>query len=490
MIYLVTNNQKLFTNNIYTVIDIEKSLQLLDPLKVVGLDTETTGLSCWSDQLKTVQLGCYDFQVVVDCLTIPISLYKSYLESDRLFVGQNLKFDLGFLYRNNIWPKKVYDLFLAEKLMWLGYPTVLSPEVWARIQCDRYTPKYSSNGEISKYILEMNLKKLGDLYLGVELDKTVRGRIIYEGLTNEVITYAANDVKYLQQLMDCQRVSLTKKGLLTAIKYENAFLLSLAYMEYCGVKLNILKWKNKMEKDQQREHKALNKLNEWLINNFPTSKYIIRNLQGDLFNGFCTEPIVTLNWNSQQQLIPIFKSLGVDVGIIDSGEEKDSLNAKVLSPQKDKTDLIPLYLDYKEAVKVTSTYGQNFIDQINKVSGRLHTKFSVIGTDTDRISSGGKESNGTQLINFLNLPADTETRACFEAEEGNSWISIDYAGQETYLMASIANDKAIIKELTEGSGDIHSLTAYMSFKDIPRDTPIKDIKKLYHSKRQEAKGIE
>src|SRR5574344_468100 len=39
----------------------------------------------------------------------------------------------------------------------------------------------------------------------------------------------------------------------------------------------------------------------------------------------------------------------------------------------------------------------------------------------------------------------------------------------------------IIEELTNGSGDIHSLTAYMSYKEIPRDTPIKDIKKLYHN---------
>lgn len=58
-------------------------------------------------------------------------------------------------------------------------------------------------------------------------------------------------------------------------------------------------------------------------------------------------------------------------------------------------------------------------------------------------------------------------------------------------MASIANDKAIIKELTEGSGDIHSLTAYISYPDIiPRDTDIKDIKKKFHNLRQESKGIE
>lgn len=68
--------------------------------------------------------------------------------------------------------------------------------------------------------------------------------------------------------------------------------------------------------------------------------------------------------------------------------------------------------------------------------------------------------------------------------------ALRFRQQETYLMASIANDKAIIKELTEGSGDIHSLTAYISYSEIPRDTPIKDIKKLYHNLRQDAKGIE
>ena len=111
--------------------------------------------------------------------------------------------------------------------------------------------------------------------------------------------------------------------------------------------------------------------------------------------------------------------------------------------------------------------------------------------DTLRITSGGKDKeNRIEYINLLNLPADAETRSCFVAEEGNKWISIDYSSQETCLMASIANDEAIIDELTNGSGDIHSLTAYMSYKEIPRNTPIKDIKKLYHSLRQDAKGIE
>ena len=58
-------------------------------------------------------------------------------------------------------------------------------------------------------------------------------------------------------------------------------------------------------------------------------------------------------------------------------------------------------------------------------------------------------------------------------------------------MASIANDTAIIDELTNGSGDMHSLVAKMVFVDtIPRDFPVKDIAKAYHKERQEAKTYE
>lgn len=38
---------------------------------------------------------------------------------------------------------------------------------------------------------------------------------------------------------------------------------------------------------------------------------------------------------------------------------------------------------------------------------------------TLRLSSGGKDKeNGVEYINFQNFPRDTETRACFVAEEG------------------------------------------------------------------------
>ena len=468
MIYLVTAQQQLFDNDVYKIIGVEESLRLLEPLLNVGLDTETTGLDPYTKELKLVQLGCFDFQIVIDCTTIDILRYKEYLESNRVFIGWNLKFDLKWLFKYKIVPQRVYDGYLAEKLMWLGYPAGLH---------------------------SMSLKSAGITYLDVELDKTVRGQIIWKkDLTNEIVQYAANDVKYLEKIMEAQKVELQKKGLLTAIDYENRFVLPLSYCEFCGIKLDIEKWKIKMKKDQETLNNALSELNNWVVENFPNDiRYTYVNLQGDLFEGFNTDPQCKINWNSAKQVIPLFEELGFNLLVKDksTGETKKSIDAKVIKPQKDLSSIAPIYLKYKAAQKVVSTYGENFLNQINPVSGRIHTNYQQLGADTTRITSGGKDKeNRIEYINFLNFPADAETRSCMIAEPNNKWISIDYSGQETYLLASIANDKAIIEELTNGSGDIHSLTAYMSYKEIPRDTPIKDIKKLYHNLRQDAKGIE
>lgn len=465
MIYVVSKESFLFHPDDIKFISVEESLKILEPLRIVGLDTETTGLDPYTKELKLVQLGCKEFQVVVDTATIDILEYKDYLESDRLFLLWNAKFDLKWFFKYGIIIKSVYDGFLAEKLLYLGYP----------------------RGKHS-----LSLKSAGENYLGIELDKTVRGKIIYSKLDEEIIRYGANDVMWLEDLRTKQLEELTKKDLLVALDIENRFVRVLAYIEWCGIKLSIDKWKAKMALDKAREDLIKEKLDEWLIKNEPTSKYIYVDYQGDLFSGFDLTPQVSINWNSAKQVGPIFKKYGVEIAVDDKekGGVKDSIDAKILKPQADKCSLIPLYIEYKEAVKVTSTYGQNFLDQINPVSGRIHTSYQQMGADTTRITSGGKDSDGTEYVNLLNIPADADTRACFVAEEGNRWISIDYSGQETYLMASIADDKAIINELTNGSGDIHSLTAYISYPEIPRDTPIKEIKKKFHNLRQEAKGIE
>lgn len=492
MIYLVTLNRELFDNTYYKIISVEESLRLLNPLKEVGLDTETTSLDCHNGKLLSLQLGCYEFQVVVDCTTIDVKLYKEYLESDRIFIGHNLKFDLKWLFLYKIVPCNIYDTYLGELVMWNGYPIVITPETYNKIKCSRYqyVPGDPATKKKDHYLLSTSLKTIAKLYLDVELDKDVRGQIIWKGLSDtNVVVYAANDVKYMKKLKDHQLRLLTDKGLDKAVDLLNKFTFPVAYMEFCGVKLDVNKWKEKVKADKEEMDRVKKKMDEWLIKNDPSSPYIYVNLQGSLFEGFDTAPKVSINWNSPKQVIPLFKKFGVNVTVESKGEVSDSIDAKSLKPQSDKCSLVPLYLKYKEQSKLVGTYGENVLKQVHE-DGRLYTKFNVKGTDTFRISSGGKENNGTKYINFLNIPSDELTRSCFIAEPGNKWISIDYSGQESFLMASIANDEAMINELTYGEKDLHTLTAKIVYPEIPKDMPADEVKEKYHDLRSTAKGYE
>lgn len=475
MIYLVTGQRTLFESEAYKVISVEESLRLLNPLTIVGLDTETQGFSPFLKKLLLLQLGNRDFQVVIDCTTIDVTLYKEYLESDRLFIGWNLKFDVKFLFYHGIIPTRLYDGFIAEKMRWLGYPSGMH---------------------------SLSLKSAGENYLGIELDKSVRGEIIWrKELTDEIIIYSANDVKYLEDIMNKQLEILLPRGQKFALEVENRAILPTAYFEFCGVNLDAERWKAKMAKDQEALDKAKERLDNFVVDMYKENKSFskfIKIVEPDLFGFVKAGPACNINWNSSRQVIPFLESLGFKLETRDkaTGGIKKSVDATVIEGQKNVHPIAEVYLEFKAAQKVTSTYGQNFLDLINPVTGRLHTSFNQIGTDTHRYSSGGGEDKEVipgkkvPLVNLQNLPADAETRACFCAKKGNKWISADYSGEESVILANIAKDTAMIDLFTNGCGDLHSLVAKMVYPEELHDIPVEDVKKLRPDLRKKAKAPE
>ena len=475
MIYLVTGQRTLFGSETYKVISVEESLRLLNPLTIVGLDTETQGFSPFLKKLLLLQLGNRDFQVVIDCTTVDVTLYKEYLESDRLFIGWNLKFDVKFLFYHGIVPTRLYDGFIAEKMRWLGYPSGMH---------------------------SLSLKSAGENYLGIELDKSVRGEIIWRNeLTDKIIVYSANDVKYLEDIMNKQLEILLPRGQKLALEVENRAILPTAYFEFCGVNLDIERWKAKMAKDQEALDKAKERLDNFVVDMYKKDKGLskfIKIVEPDLFGFVKAGPACNINWNSSRQVIPFLESLGFKLETRDkaTGGIKKSVDATVIEGQKSVHPIAEVYLEFKAAQKVTSTYGQNFLDLINPVTGRLHTSFNQIGTDTHRYSSGGGEDKEVipgkkvPLVNLQNLPADAETRACFCAEKGNKWISADYSGEESVILANIAKDTAMIDLFTNGCGDLHSLVAKMVYPEELHDIPVEDVKKLRPDLRKKAKAPE
>lgn len=468
MIYFVTGRPVLFKEE-YNVqfCSVEVALKLLQPLQIISLDTETRGLDAHTKALLAVQMGCKDFQVVVDCETINIDQFKAILEDPkRLFILQNAKFDLQFFYHKRILISQVYDTFLAEKLLYLGYPP----------------------GMHSASLYTMGLK-----YCNIELDKSIRGEIITKGFTQRVIQYAADDVKYLEEIMEKQQLELQAKDLLNALSFENSFVKVLAYIEYCGVKLDADKWKLKIQQDKLRLIQTEELLNQWVITHFAKDKrFCAYPLMNDLFNPIdMTKPYCKLNWQSSKQLIPLFETLGYSLEVVDKekGGIKKSIEGKVLKMQPNVSTILPLYLEYAAAAKIVSTYGESFLLQINKKTGRIHTKFTQL-MDTGRLSSGGKDKvNKVEYVNLQNIPHDAETRSCFIVEPNHKWLSADYKGQESVILANVSQDEAIL-DLLRKDGDLHSLVAKMVYPKELEGIAVEDVKEKRKDLRNKAKGPE
>lgn len=480
MVYLVTGQQQLFEDKDYTCLTPEESLQMMDSWKRIQVDTETSGRDAHLCDLLCIQFGNDNAgkQIVVDTTTTDICLYKKLLE-ERILILQNGKFDLQFLYNYGIVPQRVYDTMIVEQLLYLGYPS----------------------GQIS-----FSLKEIAWRRLNINIDKTVRGEIIWRGLDKSVIMYAAGDVTYLERIMELQLKDLRDKELMKAAKIECDFVPVMAYLEWCGIHLDKDKWKAKMAKDKENLEKAREALDNFVITSPKLQKYTYVNNQGDLFSGFNLKPQCTVNWSSSRQVVGIAKDLGFDTKVQDkkTGEDKESVLEKHLKKQKGINDeFLKLYFDYQEHFKVVSSFGQGHLNAINPKTDRIHTVYRQLGAASGRMSCGSQQPN-TDLAkinnvkasdctypNMQQLPHDAETRACFTAPEGYLWSSCDFSALESRLGADIYNEKSMLDEFLHGSGDMHSLCAYMVYKqEIPRDTPIKEIKKKYPNLRSAVKPIE
>ena len=320
MIYFVTKQKELFDNDIYKIISVEESLNIINTWKYIQFDTETSGRDVHIGKLLLAQFGSIDklIQIVVDCTTIDIKLYKYQLEN-KYIIGQNLKFDIQWLYNYSIIPRKVYDTMIVEQLLYLGYP-----------------PKYKDPINGISYSLQDIAKRRCNKYI----DKTIRGQINKRGIDIDVIQYAAGDVVELYDIMTSQLQECKIKNCILAAKLECDFVPVIAYMEWCGIHLDEEKWKNKMAIDRKNLENAISDLNNYVCNNPNLKEFTYINTQGDLFEGFNTTPTCTINWASSKQVIPLLKKLGFNTKIEDkeSGEDKDSAMEKVLKKQKGIND--------------------------------------------------------------------------------------------------------------------------------------------------------
>lgn len=440
-------------------ISVEESIEHIKNFPILEVDTETEGFFPHESRLLLMQIGTKDSQYVIDALTVDIALYKTILETHTI-IFHNAKFDLRFLFHHGIFPvRNVICTFLQETLL--------------------------HNGDKTR---RKSLQACALNYLGIELDKEARGLIHRLGIYNPIVlNYSANDVVYLQKINKLQRQEGEAKDLLVTYSLDNEFVCALAYIEYCGMKLNNDKWSLKMQYDVESKEGKLKELNSYFAATYSGA------MQLSLFS------TASINWDSPKEVIKVFNDYGMDLDIVDkkTGKVKKSVESKTIDKYKKHFPIVKLYLEYKKAAKLCSTYGESFITQLS-LDGRLRTNYNQVMT-TGRLSSGAdkenSESEGADVSNLQNITRVPEPknrtrkiyeRECFEPEEGNEFIVCDYSQQEQVLLANITKDEALLDFFLSGESDMHSFNAKKVYPELA-DLTAEEIKEFHADKRSMAK---
>lgn len=437
--------------------DFQEVLDFLNNNSEIECDTETTGLDPHIDDILCIQFGDSKNQYLVKWDKDIVDVLKPiFLDRSKLFIFQNAKFDLKFLYKYQIIVNRIYDTYLAEEILKCGVFNA---------------PK--------------NLKYLIHKYLGIVISKEIRENIPELGLTKEVIDYGLDDVKYLSLIKKKQMIEITNLNLKTALDLDCFFVKVLAYIEYCGIGFDKNKWKDKCIEDQKEYFQLQRQMDEMIVD-LGIKKFY---QYADLFE---SNPIIkdgisystTINWASSKQVGEVFKYLGMDIEIEEDGEIKESVGSRILSQNKGFHPLVDIYSKWIKSAKLISSFGENYFNFINPATNRIHTVYKQI-LNTGRMSSGNSKENKP---NLQQVPSDKRHRECFTPEEGMDLIAADYSGMETVIFANQCLDPGLLKFFDDNLGDMHSYIASLCFKEELNGMPLEDIPIKRKDLRQKAKA--
>lgn len=181
------------------------------------------------------------------------------------------------------------------------------------------------------------------------------------------------------------------------------------------------------------------------------------------------------NINSTKQLGEIlFEKMKLPV--VKKTKSGYSTDVDVLEKLKSEDPIISEILDYRQLMKLNSTYVEGLKQYINPKTKRIHSFFHQTITATGRISSTEP--------NLQNIPTRFElgkqVRKIFKPEKGKIYIDADYSQIELRVLAHMSEDTHMVQAFKENQ-DIHKQAASKVFK-----TPMEEVTK---EQRSNAKAV-
>ncbi len=141
-----------------------------------------------------------------------------------------------------------------------------------------------------------------------------------------------------------------------------------------------------------------------------------------------------------------------------------STDTSVLQELAREDPVVQHILEYRTLAKLRSTWVEALPKLVNTRTKRIHTSLNQTGTATERLSSTDP--------NLQNIPIregeGRRIRDAFVPNQGNVFVSADYAQVELVILAHLSGDPALSAAFREGE-DVHRRTASLIFQTAPED---------------------
>jgi DNA polymerase-1 len=411
----------------------ESILELITFLNLqseVCFDTETTSLNPNEAEL----VGLSFSYVAGEAFYIPfpsdqkiarenLELFREVFENESISkIGQNIKYDILVLKNYGMEVKgKLYDTMLAHYL--------IEPE--GKHAMDWLAQQYLNYKPVSiESLIGKKGKNQGNMR-DVEVD--------------EVVAYAAEDADITLKLKQKFDPIIKANGLEKLLhEVENPLIAVLAEMEFEGVRIDTA---------------SLGELSTILEEESKEIEKQVYNLAG-----------VKFNLASPKQLGDVlFLKLKLDPKAKKTKTGQFATGEEVLSRLAGEHEIAQAILDYRQMVKLKSTYVDALPTMINPKTGRVHTTYNQFVAATGRLSSINP--------NLQNIPIRTDRgreirKAFVPRDKDHVLLAADYSQIELRIMAAFSKDLSMIEAFRNGR-DIHATTAakifQVSLEDVTSD---------------------
>ncbi len=408
----------------YILIDTEKEmealLQKLSDADEFCFDTETTGLDALNAELVGLSFSVKKHEAYY----VPVEASREsairllekfelvFGDPNKILIGQNIKYDYHMLMNYGVRIKnKLFDTMVAHFL--------IQPEM--RHGMDVLAETFLDYSPISIETL-IGKKGKGQLSMrDVPLDK----------LTD----YAAEDADITLQLKHEFEPKLKETGTEKLFNEVEVPLISvLADMEREGIKLDVpalKEFSKQLETDIHQVEKEINELAGFKFN-ISSPKQV-----GDV----------------------LFEVLKISDKAKKTKTGQYATSEDILLKLEHVHPIVAKILDYRELVKLKSTYVDALPELVDPNTHHIHTSYNQVVAVTGRLSSDNP--------NLQNIPIRTERgrqirKAFIPRNEEYILLSADYSQIELRIVASISGDPNMCEAFNEGK-DIHTATAAKVF---------------------------